>query len=253
MKEHTFLGLKIHPLSIEELNEKIGEMINKGEKGIVSNHNLHSLYIYHKEKKMKEFYSLSKLIHIDGMSLILLAKLFGIQIQREKRVTYVDWIHPLMKEAAEKKWKVYFIGSKPGIGEKAAEVLKREYPQLMMKTHHGYFSIEQGSHDNLSVLKEIEEYSPNLLLIGMGMPRQEYWVLENYNELKANAILTAGACMDYVAGNVPTPPRWMGRMGLEWLYRLLSEPKRLWKRYLIEPWVILGLIIKYKLNLRNSK
>jgi N-acetylglucosaminyldiphosphoundecaprenol N-acetyl-beta-D-mannosaminyltransferase len=123
----------------------------------------------------------------------------------------------------------------------------------MMKTHHGYFSIEQGAHDNLSVLKEIEEYAPNLLLIGMGMPRQEYWILENYDQLKANAILTAGACMDYVAGNVPTPPRWMGRTGLEWLYRLLNEPKRLWKRYLVEPWYILGLIVRYKLNLRSSK
>jgi len=67
------------------------------------------------------------------------------------------------------------------------------------------------------------------------MPRQEKWVLRNRARLKVNAILTAGACFDYVAGAIPTPPRWMGQLGLEWLYRLVSEPRRLWRRYLVEP------------------
>jgi N-acetylglucosaminyldiphosphoundecaprenol N-acetyl-beta-D-mannosaminyltransferase len=73
----------------------------------------------------------------------------------------------------------------------------------------------------------------------MGMPRQEWWILDNLDRISANIVLQAGACFDYVAGEVPLPPRWMGQLGLEWLYRLVSEPGRLWRRYLVEPWSLL--------------
>ena len=76
------------------------------------------------------------------------------------------------------------------------------------------------------------------------MPRQEHWILENLEYINTNAILTSGACIDYVAGAIPTPPRWMGRVGLEWLYRLLSEPKRLWNRYLLEPQFVVKLLFQ---------
>jgi N-acetylglucosaminyldiphosphoundecaprenol N-acetyl-beta-D-mannosaminyltransferase len=87
----------------------------------------------------------------------------------------------------------------------------------------------------------------------MGMPRQEIWVLNNLEKLHAKVILTCGACMDYIAGEIPTPPRWMGRVGLEWLYRLLSEPGRLWKRYLVEPWFLGGLLVRDLWELRIKR
>ena len=80
------------------------------------------------------------------------------------------------------------------------------------------------------------------------MPLQEHWILDNLNQIEANVILTAGACFDYIAGVVPSPPRWMGQIGLEWLSRLASEPRRLWKRYLLEPWYILALVFKELLH-----
>ena len=75
----------------------------------------------------------------------------------------------------------------------------------------------------------------------MGMPRQEHWIFENSADVGAGAICNVGGLMDYIAGETPTPPRWMGRFGLEWLFRLASNPKRLWRRYLIEPWFVLKL------------
>ena len=78
-------------------------------------------------------------------------------------------------------------------------------------------------------------------MVGMGMPLQEHWIAENYDKLGNAVILPCGAAIDYFAGAIPTPPRWAGRLGLEWLYRLLAEPTRLWKRYLIEPWFLLFL------------
>jgi N-acetylglucosaminyldiphosphoundecaprenol N-acetyl-beta-D-mannosaminyltransferase len=86
----------------------------------------------------------------------------------------------------------------------------------------------------------INTYKPHILLVGMGMPRQEHWIIDAFDRLDVNVVLSCGACLDYIAGVLPVAPRWMGRTGLEWLHRLASEPSRLWKRYLIEPWPILG-------------
>jgi N-acetylglucosaminyldiphosphoundecaprenol N-acetyl-beta-D-mannosaminyltransferase len=76
----------------------------------------------------------------------------------------------------------------------------------------------------------------------MGMGRQEQWIFENRATLRTHCIGTCGACMEYFAGAAPTPPRWMGPLGVEWLFRLLSDPKRFWKRYLVEPWIVAWLL-----------
>jgi N-acetylglucosaminyldiphosphoundecaprenol N-acetyl-beta-D-mannosaminyltransferase len=145
---------------------------------------------------------------------------------------------------------LFYLGVKPGVAERAAEILRNQYPGLQIRTRHGYFS----SEENEAVVKSINAFKPHILMVGMGMPRQEHWVVDNLNEIHANAILTSGACFDYIAGAIPTPPRWMGRVGLEWLYRLISEPRRLAKRYLIEPWALLPLAIKDLLwNRYNQK
>jgi N-acetylglucosaminyldiphosphoundecaprenol N-acetyl-beta-D-mannosaminyltransferase len=93
-------------------------------------------------------------------------------------------------------------------------------------------------------LAEIERFRPDILMVGMGMPRQEHWIVENLEHIHAHAILTSGACMDYLAGVVPIAPRWMGRFGVEWMFRLWSEPSRLWQRYLLEPWFLLMLLLR---------
>jgi N-acetylglucosaminyldiphosphoundecaprenol N-acetyl-beta-D-mannosaminyltransferase len=85
-------------------------------------------------------------------------------------------------------------------------------------------------------------------MVGMGMPRQEHWIVDNFELLGPVVVLPCGAAIDYVAGEIPTPPRWAGRCGLEWLYRLAAEPGRLWKRYLIEPWFVLLLMGRHWLR-----
>ncbi len=77
------------------------------------------------------------------------------------------------------------------------------------------------------------------------MPRQEKWISENWDNLSCNAGVCCGAALDYVSGEIPTPPRWIGKIGFEWLYRLVSEPERLWRRYLVEPWFLVGVMIRY--------
>ncbi len=243
----TLLGVTVDPLDIESLNNYIAQTIASGERKIIANHNMRSVYLYHRDPKMRMFFEKAHVVHIDGMPLVYWARVLGYPVTRKQRVTYVDWVHPLMAVAETNGWRVFYLGGMPGVAARAAERLRKQYPRLIIFTRHGYF----GPEENDDVLKEIAAFRPHVLMVGMGMPRQEHWVLDNLERIQANVILTAGACFDYVAGVIPTPPRWMGRMGLEWLYRLLSEPKRLWRRYLVEPWALLPLLIKDLLIIRE--
>jgi len=242
--EYEFLGIKVHAFTIESLHRQIEAEIKNKQKSIIANHNLHSLYIYHKNPKMRRFFAQAKYTHIDGMSIVFLGRLLGAKLERKHRITYSDWIYPLLMEAKEKDYRVFFLGAKPEVAAKAGNILIAKIEGLKLEVAHGYFDPTPGSEENNKVLERINEYQPHILLVGMGMPRQEFWILDNYDDIKANVILTAGACLDLVAGELGTPPRWMGRIGLDWFYRLITEPRHVWKRYLIEPWFILILLCK---------
>lgn len=232
----TLLGVEVDPVNIETLNARIQQAVDKGQRVVIANHNIHSVFLFHTDPKMRAFYDKADLIHIDGMPLVYWGRLMGKPLGPEHRVTYVDWVRPLMAEARRCGWRVFYLGGRPGVAERAAEKLRSEFPGLLLQTHHGYFDVI--GNENEEVLRKINTYRPHVLMVGMGMPRQEHWVLDNLERLRVNAILTSGACFDYVAGVIPTPPRWMGPLGLEWAYRLLSEPRRLWHRYLAEPWYL---------------
>lgn len=241
---YTLLGAWINALTISDLNALIAEAVKHGQRWIIAHHNLHSIYLYHHDPNMHAFYAKADYTHVDGMALILLGGLLGLPLRREYRVTYADWVNPLMAEAAQQSWRVFYLGSKPGVAERGAEILRNKFPGLQIITADGYFDTTVGSAKNQKIREMINAYQPNVLMVGMGMPRQEHWILNNLEGIHANAILTCGACIDYIAGAVPTPPRWMGRLGLEWLARLLNEPKRLWKRYLLEPWFVVNLFMR---------
>jgi N-acetylglucosaminyldiphosphoundecaprenol N-acetyl-beta-D-mannosaminyltransferase len=238
-----------------ELVDTVAQAVAGRVRCIIGNHNLHSLYLWFHDPRMREFYSLTDYTHIDGMSVVLLGRVLGIPFRREHRTGYMDLLPLLAKEAAIRQWRIFYLGSRSGVAEKAAQILRERYAGLKIITHHGYFSAEPGGRENKAILEEIEGYDPDILMVGMGMPRQEVWVLQNRNYIAARAVFCCGALMDYVAGEIPTPPRWIGRLGFEWLYRLASEPARLWRRYLIEPWSVMGRLVRVYVSsdrLRNG-
>ena len=252
MVSYKLLGVEIHPYTLEELNEVISSAIRQNSKIVIVSQNLHSVFLYHRNKRMRNLHGMS-LIRIDGMPLILIGKLYGYPLKTQHRVTWIDWIKPLMKLSTLNKWKVYYLGGKPGIALSGFKILESEIPELKYKVKHGYFNIEEDNYENLNILEDINEYNADILMVGMGMPRQEIWIYENFNRLNVKAILTCGAAIEYVAGEVRTPPRWMGRIGLEWLFRLIENPRRFWKRYLLEPWFIFFLFLKDMYNSINQK
>ena len=239
------LDTPVHAMTSRDILDVIGHAIASGDEITVANHNLHSIYLLHQEPRMRAFYARARYTFIDGMPLVLLGRTTErVPLRREHRTTWIDFIGPFVKEAAQRQWRVFFLGGAPGVAARAADILRRHAPGLELETEHGYFDPEPGSPANEAVLARIRTYGPHVLIVGMGMPRQEVWILENEERLECNVLLSAGAIMDYVAGAIPTPPRWMGQVGLEWLYRLASEPQRLWRRYLVEPWYLLGVLYR---------
>jgi N-acetylglucosaminyldiphosphoundecaprenol N-acetyl-beta-D-mannosaminyltransferase len=260
VSEVSFLGLDLNPMSSPELTAVVEQGISGRRKWMITNHNLHSVYLFHRQPRLREFYSKAHWIFIDGMPLIALGKLYGYALEREQRVTLADWMHPLMDLAARKQWRVFNLGSSDSVAQKGAAELRRMYPGLRIEVSSGYFDARPGSPENEAMVQRINAWHPDLLMVGMGMPRQELWTLENFERLDVPVILASnGAAIEYIAGAVPTPPRWAGRLGLEWAFRLVSEPRRLFSRYLIEPWYILMVLAKDfvrkrgRLNTRVSK
>jgi len=237
------LGIEVDALTADELSDIVSGSVYLGKHRIIANHNLHSLYLYHHDSDLRTFFAVAHKIHIDGMPLVHLARLFGFPVLPEHRVTYLDWLPQLIEIGERQDWRFFYLGGKPGVAEEAARRLRAAHPALQLATHHGYF----GSVDHVgeAVLEALAHYKPNVLMVGMGMPLQERWILQNLDRLNVDVVLTAGACFDYIAGASSMPPRWMGRAGLEWLFRLATEPRRLSKRYLLEPWYVLALVLAY--------
>jgi N-acetylglucosaminyldiphosphoundecaprenol N-acetyl-beta-D-mannosaminyltransferase len=237
-----FLGIRVNAASVSGLTAFVTVAIATNRQHIVACHNLHSLYLFHHDAKMRAFHQQAAAAHIDGMGIVLLGRLLGHPLGRRHRVTYLDWIDSLLSEATSRKWRILYVGLRESVCTRLPEIIGRDFPSLRLRAVHWNIESGDNSSSQEEVLRSICDFNPHILLVGMGMPRQERWILDNSHRLSANVILPCGAAMDYVAGMVAAPPRWMGRYGLEWLFRLSREPRHLWRRYLLEPWYVLRLL-----------
>ena len=233
------LGGSVDLVKRPEVMDFITNAVATRRKAIVGNQNLHSLYLARRSRIMSAFFAASDLIEIDSMPLIFWARLLGLKLSRAHRCTYLDWRGEFWRLAADSGWRIFCLGATEAVNAAALERLQREWPGLLIAGHHGYFNQTASSRDNSGVVQQINLFRPDVILVGMGMPLQETWIIENYGALDSGVTLSIGAALDYEAGVQRAAPRIYGTLGLEWLYRLLHEPHRLFHRYLIEPWFLL--------------
>jgi N-acetylglucosaminyldiphosphoundecaprenol N-acetyl-beta-D-mannosaminyltransferase len=238
-RRHSLLGISLDVVTGAEL---IGLSIAQVETGsgclLFGNHNLHSLHLFHKSSEMRRFYAQCDLTHVDGMSLIALGRCMGLPLNRSHRTTYLDWIHDFLAEANTRGWRLYVIGGTPEFADALPSTLHSSFPCLQVATHHGYI----GAADDDAVLQQLTAFSPDVVMVGMGMPQQEAWIVRNRHRVTAKVIFNCGAAYEYLVGAKKTPPRWAGQLGIEWLFRLVTEPRRLARRYLVEPIFLIPLI-----------
>ena len=240
----TMLGVRVDGLTTESLYRAIAEAVESGRPTVIGNHNLHSIYLYHRDAKMRRFYARARYVFIDGMPLVWLGRLLGYPLRREHRMTSIDWLRPMLPAAVSRGWRLFLLGSGPEVAERSAALLRSEFPGLQVEAMHGFFDLRPGSTSGEAVLAHLREYHPDVLCVGMGMPRQEHWIEDHIDRLDAGVVLNLGGFMELLTGEIPLPPRWISRVGLEWLVRLLSRPRRVWRRYLVEPWFLLPLLAR---------
>lgn len=236
------LGVGIDAVTLPELMEWLRSAAASGRAQLLLNHNLHSIALHHGDPTMRSCYARADLIVADGRPLVRWARFLGRPLSDQHKLSWLDHLDDLLGLAVREGWTVAHLGGRPGIGETAAERLRNRHPGLRIFTHHGYFTCPGPEAD--AVMEWIRQARPQLLFIGMGMPRQEQWLAAERHRLPPCVAITSGATFDFRAGAIPTPPRWLSPLGLEWLFRLLSEPRRLGHRYLIEPLALLPWMLK---------
>lgn len=212
-----------------EIHAAISKYVASPGQAFILSGNIHGINLARQHKWLKDFYNRADLIRVDGTGIVIGARFLGERIS--SRNTWADWGWPLAEHLAAKGHSVFLLGGPKGIAEKAAQRLKHHAEGLRIAgTYHGYF--EKSGPENDAVIDRINRRKPDILIIGFGMPLQEKWILENHAAISATVFITAGAAFEYLSGSLSRCPKWMGEWGLEWLYRLLQNPKRMGNRYI---------------------
>ena len=237
----SLLGADLDAVTAGDVLDFVSERALAGRPGLVTNHNLHSLYLFRKTPELRSLYARADIIEIDSTPLIAWGKLMGLGLNRVHRCTYLDWREDFWARAQAEKWRVCHVGGRPEDCEPARDAILKRYPRVQLEVHHGFFDMD--GKDNEDLLFDLHISGPQILLVGMGMPRQEIWVQKNIDRLPPCVVLTVGGAFDYEAGSQYEPPRWAGRWGVEWLMRFLHDPQRLFERYFVEPWALMPAIM----------
>lgn len=248
LQKRTLLGFFAHPGTLDEYLALTKHSVEQTKATTVLYHNLHSLYSYFTDSTLRKHYQNTTVL-VDGMPVIWLMQLLGITVSRSHRITYVDFIMPLMELARDNDWTVFHVGQQSAIQQDALNIIRRDLPGIDIIGHDGYFDQSPQSSQSLAVIQQINAANSRIVLVGFGAPKQEAWIHAHRQQIEAGIVFSCGACMEYVAGAVKTPPRWMGRTGLEWSFRLVENPRRFAFRYLVEP-ILLGCILAYN-GIRN--
>ncbi len=243
----------IDGLTPAELVAAIGGRVRAGRGAVVANHNLHSLALHRQGAFPSGWFGEAEIIHADGMMALLVARLAGHPARRAYRTTYLDWLEPLLDEADRNGWRVYHVGGESASVASLLTFFAVRWPGIPFACAPGFFA--EGSGEDSTVAVAVAAHRPQLVLAGMGMPRQERWLQRHRHRFPQAVLLPCGAAAKYLIGAEPTPPRWLGRLGLEWLHRFAANPRRMWHRYLIEPFglvlPVLGFVVRSRLCRRR--
>lgn len=248
MARIKFLNTWIDNITMEEAIEKIDYMIKNGMNQYVVTPNVDHIVRLEQDELFQEIYRHADLILADGMILLWISKWLKNSIV--EKVSGADLFPKICEKSANQGYRIFLLGAAEGIAEKAAEKLRHQYSGLnIVGTYSPPIGFENNKTEMEKIFQMIRIAKPHILALGLGTPKQEKFFYTNRECLHVPVALNIGATFDFIAGNVRRAPKWVSNMGLEWLYRLCKEPKRLAKRYLLDDLKIWKICLKY----RNSK
>jgi N-acetylglucosaminyldiphosphoundecaprenol N-acetyl-beta-D-mannosaminyltransferase len=227
-------GISVDLYTENEYKSLLSSAIEKGEKRTFFHTNAHLVVLANTKFPWlkKAFHSTVDYVMCDSSGIQLACSILGKKIP--EKVAYNVWFWDFAKFCAEKGYRIFFLGAKKEVVEKAAKNMKAHAPGLQIETHHGYFNHKDEGPENDEIKRKINSFDPQVLLVGLGMPMQESWILRNMKDLGANALFPCGGAFDFFAREKKVAPNWVRQIKLEWLFRMGLEPFRLGRRYLVE-------------------
>lgn len=240
-----FLNTEIDNLTMQESLEIIDELINRKNPSYVVTPNVDHIVKLEEDTEFQEVYENADLILTDGMPLIWISKIKKTPIK--EKVSGSDLFPKVCELAAKKGYRLFLLGAAEGVADTAARNLKEKYNGLnIVGTYSPSYGFEKNEDEINNIINIVREAKPDILAVGLGAPKQEKFMYKYKSKLEVPVSLGIGASIDFEAGNIKRAPLWMQNSGLEWLYRLCKEPKRLFKRYLIDDIKIVKIALRYR-------
>lgn len=224
------MGLALDDLHRDGIAARVVEAASARRSMLVVNANAHMVVLSQRQPWLRQLFDAAEIAFCDGAGVQLATLLLRGRLLN--RTTPPEWIDSVLR-ALGPSGSVFWLGGSADAVSRAAARCEQRFGVRTAGAQHGYFDAGHGSPDSLAVVRAINASQPSLLLVNMGMPRQELWLWQHWPLLDPVVAVTAGALVDHAAGTVRRPPRWVADLGLEWLIRLLREPRRLWRRYLL--------------------
>lgn len=245
MARIKFMNTCIDNLTMSETLNEIDKLIQKKICSYVVTPNVDHIVRLEKDEELQKVYKNASLILTDGKPLIWISKWYKTPIK--EKISGSDLFPRVCQLAANKNYTMYLLGAAEGVADTAARNLMKKYPGLnIVGTYSPPFGFEKNEQEMNKIKAQIQDVHPDILIVGLGCPKQEKFMYYHCKELGVPISFGLGASIDFEAGNIKRAPKWMSNHGLEWLYRFSKEPKRLFKRYFVYDIKIIQVARKYR-------
>ena len=249
-KRYPILNTYVNAMSMDETVNAIEKMI---ERRVPVQHvviNALKVNLMRKDENLRKIVNECPLINADGASIVLAAKMLKIPLK--ERVAGFDLFVRLVQEASDKNYKIYLFGAREEVVKKVKAIFERKYPTLQIVGYrNGYFT----EADEPEIVKNMAESGADMMFVAFSSPKKEYWIRRYLKELNIPFVMGVGGSFDVIAGTTKRAPLWMQKCGMEWFYRFIQEPGRLWKRYLVGNVSFMIYVLQYKMRmiLKNNR
>jgi len=243
----NILGVKVSNIANNDLLITLAQCIHEKKKAQVCITPVNSVLAAIKDPEVLNIYNNAEIVLCDGMPIKWASFFLNTPIQ--ERITGLDLLPDLVELCAKNNFSVFLLGASPGVGDKLKQTISQSYPNCkVVGVYVPPFMKVFSGEENDKMIAAVNEAAPDVLLVSLTAPKQDIWIAQNKNLLNASVQVGIGGAFEVMAGLAKRAPKWMQSAGLEWLFRFIQEPKRLFRRYFIEAPLFIPLVIKQKLK-----